>query len=477
MKLDFFGFFKLIRNNEKVEDIYGILKYRYNIDIDSIISQCVSIDSNNILDDISSIVIREVERSISENFIIENTSGDYISIINNTGNKNKTDLSQILKYNLEACQVYLIVKTLLQYRANESLATVITSQKYELRSDTHIQPHKKSPLSHIFEDAQGAGKKGGDYKKNSLRYIGYLEPCHISSILTASINPYSKLNNDEVEKFIKSKGNFVHSPNVLDKNDFYKQYKRTYIGIQNNNRTLNALNAYATEKIYGFNLTLCRVDLCVNVDVGSPENVTQYIKQLYKTNMRKSYKIRGLRNTAINKTVGFTTEYEQDGTELAVYNKKHQLEDALGIPADEYKNILRIEFRLKKQSTINKYVDDTLSNTGKILSLIENSKDIIKTVLPKLLPGGDYYKLDKAIDIVYELEKDTRLRRTMEQFLRLTAEKHGLKSARAAMKSVGITDRYITRLLKSFEEIEVNPVALKKNSKQKFLPSLYRYLE
>lgn len=224
-------------------------------------------------------------------------------------------------------------------------------------------------------------------------------------------------------------------------------------------------------------LTLCRVDLCVNVDVGSPENVTQYIKQLYKINMRKSYKIRGLRNTAINKTVGFTTEYEQDGTELAVYNKKHQLEDALGIPADEYKNILRIEFRLKKQSTINKYVDDTLSNTGKILSLIENGKDIIKTVLPKLLPGGDYYKLDKAIDIVYELEKDTRLRRTMEQFLRLTAEKHGLKSARAAMKSVGITDRYITRLLKSFEEIEVNPVALKKNSKQKFLPSLYRYLE
>lgn len=116
-------------------------------------------------------------------------------------------------------------------------------------------------------------------------------------------------------------------------------------------------------------------------------------------------------------------------------------------------------------------------NTGVYRHLIENSKDIIKTVLPKLLPGGDYYKLDKAIDAVYELEKDSRLRRTMEQFLRLTAEKHGLKSARAAMKSVGITDRYITKVLKAFEEIEVNPVALKKNSKQKFLPSLYRYIE
>lgn len=228
---------------------------------------------------------------------------------------------------------------------------------------------------------------------------------------------------------------------------------------------------------YIFNeLYLCRVDLCVNVDVGSPENVTQYIRQLYKTNMRRSFKIRGLKNPDINKNAGFTATNEDEGLELAAYNKKHQLEAELGIPAQEHENILRIEFRLKKESTIDKFTNNSYSNDEKIIDLIQRSKNIMLAALPMLLPDGDYYKLNNAIDIVHDRIKSYRLRDCMELILRLTADKHGLKSARKAMRKAGVAGNLISDAIAAFNDIGVNPVTLKKNAKVKFLPSLYKYL-
>ena len=73
-------------------------------------------------------------------------------------------------------------------------------------------------------------------------------------------------------------------------------------------------------------LRLSRVDICSNIDVGSAELVSAYIRQMYRAGATKSYKVYGKKEYGkrFDKVAGFTARSRSGVDELSLYDKERQ---------------------------------------------------------------------------------------------------------------------------------------------------------
>mgnify|MGYP007105069736 CR=1 FL=1 len=88
--------------------------------------------------------------------------------------------------------------------------------------------------------------------------------------------------------------------------------------------------------------------------------------------------------------------------------------------------------RLAKPKAVKAYtyVADILKQ---IAVLLKNSQDIFQDVFMQIIPFGDFYKKDKATEIVRKEVEDAVLRRKMLRMLELVPEKTSLHLAQKAM--------------------------------------------
>ena len=88
-----------------------------------------------------------------------------------------------------------------------------------------------------------------------------------------------------------------------------------------------------------------------------------------------------------------------------------------------------------------------------------------------IIPYGDYYKKNKAVEIVREKVGDSVLRRRMLRLLELIPEKKSLYLAQKAMNC-----RNVETVMEGFAKINLSPVTISKRHDIKFVNSLYSYL-
>ena len=229
----------------------------------------------------------------------------------------------------------------------------------------------------------------------------------------------------------------------------------------------------------GFSLeemSLCRVDLCVNIDVDSRENVSEYIKLLNKTHSSKAYKL------SASPYYGVENEFKAtsyNGSEISIYNKEAGLSSRKNSEAPDAEGILRIEYRIKRKGEINfmtcRYTD---SNIGIIKYLANNSEKIIKSIMSKLVLNADYYKPSVLQQALEANVRTNILKRRMLRLWELTSELSSLYLAKQHLKKEdnNVDARYCTLMLKEFEKLNVNVVTLDDDSHLNRLPSLFRYM-
>lgn len=136
----------------------------------------------------------------------------------------------------------------------------------------------------------------------------------------------------------------------------------------------------------------------------------------------------------------------------------------------ESEGILRTEVRLMKPKAVRCYTgtDDV---SGQITKLVEKSSEIFLDVFTHIIPYGDYYKKNRAVEIVREKVGDSVLRRRMLRLLALIPEKKSLYLAQKAMNC-----RNVEKVMEEFAKINVSPVTISKRHDIKFVNSLYSYL-
>lgn len=226
------------------------------------------------------------------------------------------------------------------------------------------------------------------------------------------------------------------------------------------------------------NLELYRVDYCINVEVDSPENVREYIKQLYRTDMKKGYKLTVSDNFDFDVNKGFTARNMITGTEISFYDKQKQLEQR-SYDSEQADGILRVELRLLTWKTVVKHTPGCRDNRERVAYCMNSSRQEILDIVRLILPDGDYYTIKKACAIVKKSVKKEKLRNRMIEMLRLTRKHSSVRIAKEKLfeKCPKLRHDYFDKMMVEFERIGVNVVTLEKDSEVKCLPSLFRYLK
>ena len=112
--------------------------------------------------------------------------------------------------------------------------------------------------------------------------------------------------------------------------------------------------------------------------------------------------------------------------------------------------------QLTKPKTIRDYTDaNDLSR--QIAELSGKYWDIFLEVLVQIVSFGDYYKKDKAVELIRSRVKDSTLRRKMLRLVALILEKKTLYLAQKELNC-----RNMDKVMKAFAKINVSPVTISK---------------
>lgn len=229
-------------------------------------------------------------------------------------------------------------------------------------------------------------------------------------------------------------------------------------------------------KLDDFNMK--RIIIMADIDVGSSEKVTAYVKVLQRIGRVKGFS--PLSYDCLEDHIGFCLEGNSNGIQFLIYDLQGLLADQCRKAGTDHKElksiikksegVIRVEIRLTQQKTVRHYTNET-DTSKQLAALLENSRDIFSTVFMSVVPFGAFYKKDTAIEIIQRKVKNMMLRRRMLRLVALVPEKKSLLLAQKALNYRRIED-----VMETFAKINVSPITISKRHDVKHLQCLYAYL-
>ena len=215
-----------------------------------------------------------------------------------------------------------------------------------------------------------------------------------------------------------------------------------------------------------------------DINVGSRESVSAYLRVLRRVGKVKGFK--PVVYECFEDVDNFCLEGNSNGIEFFLYNMEDHVARRYKESRDgrkkfegmlkESEGMLRVEVRLTKSKAIRDYTD-AVEVSGQIMALLEKCQDIFLDIFVKIIPYGDFYKKNKAAEIIQSEIEDSVLRRKMLWLVALIPEKKSLYLAQKAMNC-----RNIEKVMKTFAKVNISPVTIGKRQKIKYLKNIYEYL-
>ena len=224
--------------------------------------------------------------------------------------------------------------------------------------------------------------------------------------------------------------------------------------------------------------TLSGVTLTVDINVGSREKVSDYLKVLQRVGKVKGFS--PVNYDCFDDKTSFCLSGNSNDTDFLLYDLERvvagQLLNAdagrkqLQSASERTRGVLRAEVRLTKPKAVREYADAT-DVLGQIVDMMKNSTDAFIDTFARVVPFGDFHKMDAAVEIVRSEVTDSTMRRKMLRLLSLIPEKKSLRLAQKAMNC-----RNTDEVMVAFAKINVSPVTLSKRHDVKLLECLYDYM-
>ena len=228
---------------------------------------------------------------------------------------------------------------------------------------------------------------------------------------------------------------------------------------------------------YKYNLEdfiLSGMNFIADIDVDTPANVQSYLKVLKRIGKVKGFS--PVSCECFDDNASFCLRGNSNSIDFLFYDlaaavmRQYRNTDAGQKKIRSIKGVIRSEVRLMKPKAIRTYTDAE-DIAGQIGELVGNSQDIFMDTFTRIIPFGDFYKKDKADEMVRKKVSDSIMRRMMLRLLVLIPEK---KSLRFAQKSMNC--RNLEKIMDSFAKINLSPVTISKRQDVKYLENLYAYL-
>jgi hypothetical protein len=215
-----------------------------------------------------------------------------------------------------------------------------------------------------------------------------------------------------------------------------------------------------------------------DIFVNSRENVSAYLKVIQRIGKVKGYS--PMNDNTINDDIGFCLEGNSNGIEFMLYDIESLLRDQLDeadhgrkqlkFMTKKTEGILRAEVRLTESKTIHAYTDESTASE-QLMALLDKRKEIFLENFIRVIPFGDFYKKETAVEIIKKDVSDLRLRRRMIRLLELIPEKKSLLLAQKALNY-----REIDHIMDKFAEIYLSPITVSKRHDIKYLENLYSFI-
>lgn len=281
---------------------------------------------------------------------------------------------------------------------------------------------------------------------------------------------------------------------ILKKKDILLSDKIKFI-----NQLNNIINEVLNTKDINYNIRLTQIDYCCDLKVGE-EAIEDYAKILnkhlirykrkekkceYKESIQITTKKGGILKV-YDKEAEIENKFAKINKQVSLYNedkktreeKLKKLDEIKQNEIEKYKGVIRLEIAVRKNTL--KYYEKTSIKEHKrnnkvpiVFRTIDNywSKEKMKkhffNEFKSYLYQGDYYKLDKAIDLVKSSKLSNSWKEKLIEFLQNIAES-SIQDMKDNMQN-GTYRNYI----KNLNIIGVNPITIDADSQHDYLKSLY----
>ena len=229
---------------------------------------------------------------------------------------------------------------------------------------------------------------------------------------------------------------------------------------------------------YGLNdFNLVKMGFGTDIDVHSRENVAAYLKVFKRIGKIKGFSPSS--DSELSDDICFRLVGNSNGIDVMisdfeslVMNRARKTEskpNKLWTTEERTRGLLRTEIWLRAAKAV-RFFSNGLVASEQIADLLEKREKIFFTVFTKIIPPGDYYKKNEAIEIIMRGVKSGKKRRKMLRLLMLIPEKKSLLLAQKMMNY-----RRIDKVMEAFEEINLSPVTISKRHEVKHLKNLYEF--
>jgi energy-converting hydrogenase A subunit M len=244
------------------------------------------------------------------------------------------------------------------------------------------------------------------------------------------------------------------------------------------NKLATRIEGYFDSKYQINDFNLSEMILTTNIDVGSSENVSAYLKVLKRIGKVKGFTPSN--EDLFDDNLSFCLDGISNGVDFQIYDFEKFLREQrskakhgrkkLKSLIEKSKGILRTEIRLMESKTIRSYTDED-DVVKQIADLFNKDQEIFLKTFMQIIPFGAFYKKAKTVEIIRKEVTDTALKRRMLNLLELIPKKKSLLLAQKALNY-----RRIDEVMEMFAGIELSPVTLSKRHNINSLKSLYFYL-
>ena len=302
-------------------------------------------------------------------------------------------------------------------------------------------------------------------------------------IFTTKVGYLKELDNEYVDPSLAEKG-----ITVIYRDSRYKKRIRLLVNTSlvvadssNTDKLIRKLGKRIDEYFdhkYGLDdFTLSGVTLTLDINVGSRTNVSDYLKVLQRIGKVKGFS--PVEYECFDSKASFCLSGKSNDTDFLLYDLEAatvgQLRNAdagrkqLQAASMQTKGILRAEVKLTKPKAIREYTN-VADTSGQVSELIKASTDAFLNTFARVIPFGDFCKMDAAVEIVRSEVTDSTMRRKMLRLLSLIPDK---KSLHLAQKALNCRD--VEKVMESFTKIHLSPVTIAKRHEIKHLDNIYSY--
>ena len=310
-----------------------------------------------------------------------------------------------------------------------------------------------------------------------------LDTDHFQRIFTTKVGYLKELDNEYVDPSLAEKG-----ITVIYRDSRYKKRIRLLVNTSlvvadssNTDKLIRKLGKRIDEYFdhkYGLDdFTLSGVTLTLDINVGSRTNVSDYLKVLQRIGKVKGFS--PVEYECFDSKASFCLSGKSNNTDFLLYDLEAatvgQLRSAdagrkqLQSASMQTKGILRAEVKLTKPKAIREYTN-VADTSGQVSELIKASTDAFLNTFARVIPFGDFCKMDAAVEIVRSEVTDSTMRRKMLRLLSLIPDK---KSLHLAQKALNCRD--VEKVMESFTKIHLSPVTIAKRHEIKHLDNIYSY--